>query len=340
MSEPTRPLSNTFEVPLPYQVVVPVPRVRRAYWVHVLLLVLTFFTTLVVGARLQYNFAHNLPPLTTDTLALPLFPIHWIWQQPARLLLGLPFSLTLMGILLAHEMGHFVLCVKNRVYATLPYFIPAPTLIGTLGAFIRIKSPIRSRRALLDIGIAGPIAGFLVAVPVLFWGLALSKPMPVNAPSGGYDLGFPLIFDIVRAIIAPMQPGSSGAVPLDNLFLHPIAIAAWVGMFATALNLLPGGQLDGGHIIYAFAPNKHKWVTRFTVVALVPLAYFCWVGWLLWAIILALTGWRHPRVPAWPELDPRRRQFALVALLLLVLTLAISPFHGASLREVLRDLLS
>ena len=167
MSDPTPPLSYTFQAAArPDVFLARPPQPPRPYWLHLLLLLLTLLTTLIVGARLQFNFDHNLPAFTTETFALPLFPLKWIWHQPSRLVMGIPFCTTLMGILLAHEMGHYLLCEKNRVFATLPFFIPAPTLIGTLGAFIRIKSPIRSRQALFDIGIAGPIAGFLIALPV------------------------------------------------------------------------------------------------------------------------------------------------------------------------------
>src|SRR5580698_4865281 len=173
MSDYTPPASYTFEVPSYPSVFAAAPVRHRRYWLHILLLLLTLATTLIVGARLEYNFIHDLPAFDPDTFVFPLFHLGWIMQRPARLLMGVPFSLTLMGILLAHEFGHFVVAERNGVYATLPYFIPAPTFVGTFGALIRIKSPIPSRKALFDIGIAGPIAGFLVAVPVLFWGLAL-----------------------------------------------------------------------------------------------------------------------------------------------------------------------
>ena len=314
MSDPRPPISYTFEVPA-QQVFVPAARKARPYWLHILLLLLTIATTLVVGARLQYNFTHDLPAFTLESFS-DLFPVMWIWAKPARLLLGIPFSATLIGILLAE---------KNRVYATLPYFIPAPTFIGTFGALIRIKSPIRSRRALFDIGIAGPIGGFLVAVPVLLWGLALSKPTPANIPRSALEFGYPLIFKLCHQLVAPFTPH---ATSLGNLYLHPVGVAAWVGMFATALNLLPGGQFDGGHILYAIAPRFHKWVTRISIAALVPAGLFFWRGWLVWAVILGFTGMRHPLVPSWPGLDPARRWLALVALLMLVLTLVLSPVRG------------
>jgi membrane-associated protease RseP (regulator of RpoE activity) len=327
MSDPTPPISYTFEVPARPPVYIVSSRPRRPYWLHILLLLVTLFTTLVVGARLQYNFLHNLPAFSDDSVALPLLHLKWLVQRPAQLLLGIPFSMTLMGILLAHEFGHFVVAKRNGVYATLPYFIPAPTLIGTFGAVIRIKSPIRSRQALFDIGIAGPIAGFLVAIPVLFWGLALSKLMPPEAAHSALNLGYPLVFSLVHRALAPL---SAHAVALRNLYLHPVGIAAWVGMLATALNLLPGGQLDGGHIIYAVAPRAHKWVTRASILVLIPLGFF-WAGWLVWAVILGFTGLRHPNVPQWPPLDRNRRALVLLAVLMLVLTFAFAPIHGYGL---------
>jgi len=304
---------------------------RRRYWLHLLLFLLTVFTTLVVGARLESNFRSGRPAFATEA---DFFPVRWGLQQPSRLLMGIPFSLALLGILLAHEMGHFIYCVRNGVYATLPFFIPAPTLIGTLGAFIRIRSPIRSRDALFKIGIAGPIAGFMVAVPVLFYGLLLSRPFPRGASESAVDLGLPLIFHLLHLLAGGE---GAGGVPLDKLYLHPIAVAAWVGMFATALNLLPGGQLDGGHIVYAVCPRAHRYVSRATVLLLVPMGVIFWPGWLVWSLLLTLTGLRHPPVPSSPELAPASRLAAVLAALLLLLTFLPDPFPGASLLEVLRQ---
>src|SRR5262249_38296743 len=149
-------------------------------------------------------------------------------------------------------------CRYYRVHATLPFFVPAPTLIGTLGAVIRIRAPIRSRTALFDIGIAGPIAGFAVAVPAMFIALLLSKALPAGTARPDLELGFPPIFQLAHRILAALAPSSSAALPLGEVLFHPIAVAAWVGMFATALNLLPSGQLDGGHIVYALWPRAHR----------------------------------------------------------------------------------
>jgi hypothetical protein len=326
MSEPTPPLAPPEF--LPHEVYIITPPQRR-YWVHALLLLATIFTTLVIGARLENNFLTNQPAFSVAEDALPIFPLSWIMQQPARLLWGIPFSLTLMGILLAHEMGHYLYCKKYDVYATLPYFIPAPTLIGTLGAFIRIQSPIRSRAALFDIGIAGPIAGFVVAVPVTIVGLVLSKG---GASPNDAFFGFPLIFRLLHALV-PF--GGAKSVPFEQVLLHPIAIAGWVGMFATSLNLLPGGQLDGGHIVFSVAPKMHKLISRGAIAILVPLGIFYWVGWLVWGVLLFLSGLRHPNVPLWPELDAKRRKLALVAVALLALTLVLAPFKGGSLVDII-----
>src|SRR5713101_6522242 len=200
MSEIIPPTSSTTDFYRPVDVVVLRPPKRR-YWLHILLFLATIFTTLVVGARMEFNFLHNLPAFFLNDDALPFFPMRWALAQPSRLLLGIPFAATLMLILLAHETGHYLCCRYYGVYATLPFFIPAPTLIGTLGAFIRIRSPIRSRTALFDIGIAGPIAGFVMAVTVLFFAMPLSKAMPATIASPDIQLGYPLIFRLVWYIL-------------------------------------------------------------------------------------------------------------------------------------------
>ncbi len=324
MSDPLPPAPPFPEEYPPLEVYMVAPAERRRYWLHAGLLLVTLFTTLVVGARLEFNFLHNLPAFSLDNM----FPIGWIWQTPKNLLLGVPFAATLMGILLAHEMGHYLYCLRYGVDATLPYFIPAPTLIGTLGAFIRIKSPIRSRDALFDIGIAGPIAGFLTASVVLFFSLLASKPLPTPAPPSDVVFGFPLIFRLMHWLTAQTfgQPGAWD-LPLSKVYLHPTAIAAWVGMFATALNLLPGGQLDGGHIVYSISPRAHRHISRISVGMLLPMGYFLWPGWFVWALLLGLSGMRHPQVPLWPGVQGKRRWLAVAALAMLVLTFVPEPFR-------------
>ncbi|MCU1299014.1 MAG: hypothetical protein JWO91_3292 [Acidobacteriaceae bacterium] len=313
-------------------------RPKHRYWVHAALLLVTSFTTLVVGTRMEFNFLHNEPAFSMGEDTLPLFHMGWILTHPSRLLLGVPFAGTLMLILLAHEMGHYLCCEYYGIYATLPFFIPAPTLIGTLGAFIRIRSPIRSRSALFDIGIAGPVAGFVVALIVLFIAMPYSRPMTAVAAGSDIQLGYPLIFRIVWGILS--LPNLKHSHALHSIYFHPVAIAAWVGMFATALNLLPGGQLDGGHIVFSIAPRAHRWVSRLTIVALIPMAFYFWAGWIIWAILLRISGMRHPMVAEWPGIGRGRQLLGVCAFIMLVLTLTPAPFAHSSLLEVFREMRS
>jgi membrane-associated protease RseP (regulator of RpoE activity) len=336
MSEIIPPASSsTAEYYRPMEIVY-VPRPKQRYWLHALLLLATIFTTLVVGARMEFNFQHDQPAFSLNDDDVPFFPLSWTFAQPSRLLLGVPFASTLMLILLVHELGHYLCCQYYGVYATLPFFIPAPTLIGTLGAFIRIRSPIRSRTALFDIGIAGPIAGFLVATTVLLFAMPLSRMMPVSAAHSDIDLGYPLIFRLAWYVL----PVSAHVSAAYGIYFHPTAIAAWVGMFATALNLLPGGQLDGGHIVFSIAPRAHKVISRLTILALIPMALYFWAGWLIWAVLLRISGMRHPMVAEWPQVAGARRWLALFAFIMLVLTFAPAPFGHSSLLEVFRQLRS
>jgi membrane-associated protease RseP (regulator of RpoE activity) len=330
MSEPNSPIpSSTLEYyhPLPLPEGAP-PRPR--YWIYALLLIATCFTTLVVGARMEFNFLHNLPPFVTGDEFLPFFPIGWVLAQPSRLLLGIPFSGTLLAILLAHEMGHYLLCRYYGVRATLPFFIPAPTLIGTLGAVIRIRGPIRSRAALFDIGIAGPIAGFVVAIVTLAVAMTLSKPMAPGMGPSELRLGFPGIFFLIHEMLRTVVPGHAvAALPLARVYLHPTAVAAWVGMFATALNLLPSSQLDGGHIVYALAPRVHRVISWITVMALVYLGRLH-ISWRVWAgllIVMNVMTYRQRQAPDYPELPPNRWAWALLAAIMLILTFTVSPFQ-------------
>ncbi|HUK86611.1 MAG TPA: site-2 protease family protein [Terriglobales bacterium] len=322
---PAPPEDLLAEVPAGPQMVWVLHPPRRRYRLHALLLLLTLLTTLTAGARLEYNFLHHQPAYTSDT---DYFPQLWAWSHPSRLLLGIPFSATLLLILLAHEMGHFVWCVRHRVYATLPFFLPSPFLMGTFGAVIRIRSPIPSRRALFDIGIAGPIAGFVLAVPALALGMMWSRVAPDLVAQSDLRFGHSLIFDLLRGL-APQ-----GAAPWSDLSLHPVAVAAWVGMLATTLNLIPGGQLDGGHIVYALFPRAHAWVSRLAVVALAGFGLRFWPGWLMWSVILLVTGTRHPEVPPQPPLDVPRKLLALVALAIFLLTFMPSPIPGHGLQEL------
>jgi len=344
MSEPTPPtVSSTLEYFRPMPEWAP-PRPKPRYWLHALLLLATCFTTLVTGARMEYNFQHNRPALSLSDEPIageivPLFPAGWARSHPARLLGGVPFMATLMLFFLAHEMGHYLYCRHYGVYATLPFFIPMPlTPIGTMGAVILIRSRIRSRTALFDIGIAGPIAGFVVAAGVLVVSLAWSKPMHPGAGPAEYELGYPMIFSLAQQFLASMGLlRGTAALPLNRMLLHPTAIAAWVGMLATSLNLLPGGQLDGGHIVFSIAPRVHKVVSRLTILILLPMAYYLWTGWFVWAVLLQVSSLRHPHVAEWPRVSGGRMWLAVFAFVMLALTLTPAPMLHSSLPEVVRQ---
>jgi membrane-associated protease RseP (regulator of RpoE activity) len=295
------------------------PRPRHRYWLHALLLLLTLATTTVVGAGLAHSFAGN-RPLDFDA---DLHGYIRMWHDPAYLLGGLPFSLTLLAILLAHEMGHYLAARYYRVDVTLPFFIPAPTLIGTLGAFIRIRSAILSKRTLFDIGIAGPLAGFAILVLPLAGGMALSKIAPGIGARGELIFGTPMILRFFEWIAFP-------GVPATDIYLHPIVRAAWVGLLATALNLLPVGQLDGGHILYAFLGERTRILSRVFVAGLVLMGFFFAWSWFFWAALLLLTL-RHPKIVDSNPLGGTRAWLGLAALIILLLSFTPAPIRTAGL---------
>jgi membrane-associated protease RseP (regulator of RpoE activity) len=241
-----------------------------------------------------------------------------VWRQPWDLAAGLPFSLTLLAILLAHEFGHYMACVYYGLDASLPYFLPAPTLTGTFGAFIRIRSAIFERRVLFDVGIAGPLAGFVFLLPALAVGLAFSKIIPGIARQGSLEFGVPALQWLLASAIFPGVPGA-------DIYLHPVARAAWIGILATALNLLPIGQLDGGHILYAMWGERHRLVSRIFIAVLVPLGIFFWWAWLLWAVVFFWLGRRHPVVYDEAGLDLGRRRLGWLALAILILCFTLAP---------------
>jgi membrane-associated protease RseP (regulator of RpoE activity) len=293
-------------------------------WLHVLLLALTILTTSIVGSRMQFNFEHNLATfdLNRDWNVFLTF-----WRHPGALLGGLPFSLTLITILLAHEFGHYLACVYYGVDATLPFFIPGPTPIGTFGAFIRIKSAIYSKRVLFDVGIAGPIAGFIFLLPALSIGLAFSKIVPgINhqASISSVNFGVPPVLWLLERLIYP------GVLPAD-IYLHPVARAGWVGVFATALNLLPVGQLDGGHILYALSGDKHRWISRAFIAMLIPAGLFFWQGWLMWAVLLFLFARRHPAIYDLTDIGSARIRLGVLALAMFLLCFMLAPIGNSSI---------
>jgi len=245
--------------------------------------------------------------------------------DPASIRAGFPFSVTLMSILLVHELGHYFLSKVHRVRATLPYFIPAPPiLIGTFGAFIRMKSPPSTRRALFDVGAAGPWAGLMVAIPAVIIGLHLSEVRPLALNEGGLVLGDSILFSFLSRVVLGATPESA------TIMLHPIALAGWFGLFVTFLNLLPVGQLDGGHVIYALFGRWHRLVSRSFMVVIAVLGFLGWQGWFLWIVLLVLIGVDHPPTSdAYTPLDGRRRLAAWLTVGVFVLTFMANPISVA-----------
>lgn len=298
--------------------VLPQASISVARWAfHIFLFGLTILTTTIVGVVLTQCFENN-RSLDLDQY----FNVFGVLQtRPLLLLDGLAFSLTLMTILLAHELGHYFACRYYGIDASLPYFLPAPSPIGTLGAFIRIRSPIYTLRALFDVGVAGPLAGFVMLLPALAIGMANSKVIPGIAERGDMIFGVPAI---QRAVEWLFFPGVASA----DIYLHPVARAAWVGILATALNLLPIGQLDGGHILYAFAGRWHKLLSRLFVVALLPLAaYTRSLSWLVWAALLFFFALRHPVICDVGKLGGKRVALGLAALAIFLLTFTVVPIR-------------
>ena len=287
----------------------PGPRFSDLAWPIVLFL-LTVFTTLWAGA-----YATRSNPKEG--------PLQFLLGDPAALLKGLPFAGTLLGILVTHEFGHYLFSRIHRVPASLPLFIPGPPhFIGTFGAVIRMRSPILSRRALFDIGVAGPIAGFVVAVVALVIGLSLSKVV-TNEAVYGLHLGEPLLLQFVSwLVLGPLPQGY-------DVVLHPVGFAAWFGLFVTSLNLIPIGQLDGGHVAYALWGPRQRTVALAMLPILLVLGFMPggWPGWFLWAGMAGLVGLGHP-----PVRDPRaalgrtRIWVGWGALAIFVLTFAPIPF--------------
>lgn len=274
---------------------------------------LTLATTTLFGSALVQSFSRG-QPFDLDRL----FDVYGHLAHPDRSLWsGLVFSVPLLLILLAHEFGHYVLSARRGVNASLPYFLPSPMLFGTFGAFIRIRSPIYTRKSLFDIGIAGPLAGFVALVPFLIVGISLSRVLrhPAQAP---FLFGVPLAIRFVEWIRFP-------GVTQAAILLHPMAMAALAGLLATAFNLLPMGQLDGGHIVYAVAgPRGHRVISATLIIVLALLGFLYWPWWF-WAAVMFFLGRRHPLVYDQAPVSKSRLLLAGVALALFVLSISIVP---------------
>jgi membrane-associated protease RseP (regulator of RpoE activity) len=298
---------------------VPVRRRRDRPWVHALLLLLTLVTTTIVGGSHYASFAQNFAqgPLPLSSAE---FYLNGLW-----------YSVSILAILGCHELGHYYACRYYGVDASIPYFLPAPLpLTGTLGAFIRIRQPIPGKRELFDIGIAGPIAGFMVAVPVLFLGINMSRVALLPPETSGFvELGEPLLFKAVSWLVWDTPPEGY------SINMHPMAFAAWFGLLATALNLFPIGQLDGGHISYAVLGSKSTVVTLVTVACLMGLTFIStsWLVWTVLTVVMLLTfGPRHPRtVDEEVPLDRTRLGLAVFAAIMFVLCFTPTPIQPLDL---------
>jgi len=292
------------------------PRLRKfqsRVWLHALLFALTLASTTWVGA---HNYAAFL-----EGFAYQPRPLDW-----PMFLHGLWYSGTLLAILGAHEMGHYLYCRLYNVDATLPYFLPMPVLLtGTLGAVIKIREAFPTRAVLFDIGVAGPLAGFAILVPALFWGMSMSNVVPAPTEGTVIFMGEPLLFQWAARFFFGTLPATM------TVNMHPMVFAAWFGMLATAWNLLPFGQLDGGHIAYATLGRWSTSISIATVATAVVMTFFS-LSWLVMTIMmlvmLFLLGPRHPRVlHEYKPLGPGRRLIAVIALIVFVLCFTPTPIE-------------
>jgi membrane-associated protease RseP (regulator of RpoE activity) len=284
-----------------------------ALYLPIVLFIVTVFTTMWAGA---YG------PIYATYLNTPIGPLDFLMNDPSVIFYGLPYSVTLLCILVTHEFGHYFLSRIHKVPASLPMFIPGPPhLIGTFGAIIKMRSPISNKRALFDIGVAGPLAGFLVSVVALIIGLSRSS---IGENDHLYNLNFgePLLLKILVWII-------HGPIPDRlELFLDPIAFGAWMGLFITALNLIPIGQLDGGHVVYALFGSYHRKFAVSVIIIMLFLGFFGWQGWFLWAALAGIIGLSHP-----PIIDPQtnlgrgRMWVAWITLGVFILCFSPVPFY-------------
>jgi len=285
-----------------------------------ILFLLTLCTCLVAGTQFANAYAQNEAFSFDEFLrSFTLF-----YKHPLGLAAGLPFALTLLTILLTHELGHFFACRYHHIRATYPFFVPFPNLNGTFGAFILIRSPILTNRALFDVGASGPLVGFFFAVPALVYGVLHAKLVPGLADPANAEViyGTPLLLRLLDAVLHP------GVSP-DALLLPPIGRAAWVGLFVTSLNLVPVAQLDGGHILRSLSPRIHRYSSILlpAVLILLGLVGF-WDGWYIWgALLLAMRFLRVAPIYDPATLDRGRRWGALLALLIFLLSFMPVPFY-------------
>lgn len=309
------------------------PAPRPNYLLAGALFLATLFTTTVLGTGFY------LGSRTDVVVAVPLWlhpdTIRAVLGQPPLLAVGLRFALPALFILLCHELGHYLACRHYRLPATLPYFLPAPIGVGTFGAFIRIRGPLRTKRELFDVGIAGPLAGFAALLPFLVLGIAWSTPVAIRVVEppelSSMSLFLPgqglLQSALVRLVHGPLPPGTV-------LDLHPFAMAAWLGLFATMLNLIPLGQLDGGHILYAAAGRSQRRLAWPIWLGLLTLGTFSWWGWLFWCTVTLVLGLRHPPVLDEDQpLDLPRQRLAWLVLIVFVLCFMPVPLSEVAIAD-------
>ena len=306
---------------------------REKTWLNGLLFVLTVLSTCFVGLGWSASY------LFFESGANPVTEAGRALSDPRVFPLSALYAAVLMTILVGHELGHYLTCRRYGIRATLPFFIPAPTLIGTLGAFIKIKSPINFKRHLFDIGANGPLVGFLLAFPALVVGLAFSR-VTTYVPAGDIiSFGEPLLFKILSAFFFGRTPEGSALV------LHPVGFAGWVGILVTSFNLIPFGQLDGGHIAYALLGRKARLVSKGVVAIFVVMGVFFWVGWFLWAAVILFFEFksklrlRHP--PVLDEdvpLDPKRRFLSVLIVIIFILSFIPDPVKGFDLLSLFKGL--
>jgi len=297
---------------------------KKRPWLNILLFVLTVGSVYLVGLSQSAVYVQAAKGGPQADLALD----STLWTDPQVQGLTWLYAVVLLAILLGHELGHYLACRRYGIDSTLPYFLPFPNLIGTLGAFIKIRSPIRRKHELFDIGVAGPLAGFLLALPALAYGLSLSGVAVEAKGEGWLSLGDPLLLKLLASLFIPDAPAS--------YILHPLGFAGWVGMLVTSLNLFPIGQLDGGHVVYALFGQRAKLVARLAVGAFLALGIFFWVGWLLWAVLILLIGLKHPPiVDEQAPLSPVRKVLAAAMVVIFILSFIPDPIKGFSLLNLL-----
>jgi len=302
---------------------------KKGLWVNALLFFLTIFSTFSVGLTWSVSFIYS------DVISQnPNFTVGYdILTDPKIINLSIIYMVVLLTILMSHELGHFLTCRYYRIDATLPYFIPAPTLIGTMGAFIKIKSPITRKKQLFDIGVAGPLAGFVLSLPALIYGLSLSKAVPSLPIEGSLVFGEPILLKMISGVVFKNVPGNY------DIILHPVAFAGWVGILVTSFNLFPIGQLDGGHVIYALLGQRSKSLARFILVIFIVMGIFFWVGWFVWAVLISFLGLKHPRIiDEVIPLSQGRKVIGIVVFIIFILSFIPDPVKGYNMFDLIKSL--